>query len=183
MNVVCQGTGLQHVKPIWEEYTAADMMTTFQLNWVSHYGWPETIIHDQGSEFMGAEFQRKCAEHGVLTVPIDSKSPWQNGKTERAGDMFKKQRWDLDDECHITGAREFEEAISSCCDSRNRYCNRSGYSAHQRVFGSSLRLPGSLLSDDPIDRQMLAEDPFTEFSRSNDTVSYTHLTLPTKRIV
>ena len=32
-------------------------------------------------------------------------------------------------------------------------------SAHQRVFGSNLRLPGSLLSDDPIDRQLLTADP------------------------
>ena len=30
-----------------------------------------------------------------------------------------------------------------------------------------MRLPGSLLSDDPIDRQLLASDPYTEFARSN----------------
>ena len=53
-----------------------------------------------------------------------------------------------------------------CCDARNRYCNRSGFSAHQRVFGSSLRLPGSLLSDDPIDRQLLTADPYTNFHRA-----------------
>ena len=50
----------------------------------------------------------------------------------------------------------------------NRYCNRSGFSAHQRVFGSSLRLPGSLLSDDPIDRQLLTADPYTNFHRANE---------------
>ena len=37
-----------------------------------------------------------------------------------------------------------------------------------RVFGSSLRLPGSLLSDDPIDRQWLTADPHTDFQRTND---------------
>ena len=48
-------------------------------------------------------------------------------------------------------------------------CNRHGFfSAHQRVLGSSLRLPGSLLSDDPIDRQLLAADPYTDFQRTND---------------
>ena len=38
-----------------------------------------------------------------LTMPIDSQSPWQNGKTERAGQSFKHQLWDLDEECHIEG--------------------------------------------------------------------------------
>ena len=35
-------------------------------------------------------------------------------------------------------------------------------------FGSSLRLPGSLLSDDPIDRQLLTADPYTNFHRANE---------------
>ena len=58
--------------------------------------------------------------------------------------------------------------MAECCDARNRYCNRSGFSAHQRVIGSSLRLPGSLLSDDPIDRQLLTADPYTNFHRANE---------------
>ena len=36
------------------------------------------------------------------------------------------------------------------------------------MFGSSLRLPGSLLSDDPIDRQLLIADPYTNFHRANE---------------
>ena len=42
------------------------------------------------------------------------------------------------------------------------------FSAHQRVFGSSLLLPGRLLSHDPIDRQLLTADPYTDFQRTND---------------
>ena len=130
-----------------------------------HYGWPEIIVHDQGPEFMGNEFQNPAGAAGVLTMPIDSQSPWQNGKTNRAGQSFKHQLWDLDEECHTEGETEFEAAVAECCDARNRYCNRSGFSAHQRVFGSSLRLPGSLLSDDPIDRQVSTADPYTNFHR------------------
>ena len=36
------------------------------------------------------------------------------------------------------------------------------------VFGSSLRLLGSLLSDDPFDRQLLTADPYTNFHRANE---------------
>ena len=38
-------------------------------------------------------------------MPIDSQR--QNGKTERAGQSFKQQLWDLDEECHIEGETEF----------------------------------------------------------------------------
>ena len=155
LNVVCWGTRLQIVQPLWTSYTAKTVMKEFKIAWVKHFGWPEIIVHDQGPEFMGNEFHNPARPAGVLTMPIDSQSPWQNGKTERAGQSFKHQLWDLDEECHIEGETDFEAAVAECCDARNRYCNRSGFSAHQRVFGSSLRLPGSLLSDDPIDRQLL----------------------------
>ena len=56
---------------------------------------------------------------------------------------------------------EFKLALVSAVDSRNRHVNRSGYSAQQRVFGTALRLPGSLLSDDPLDRIAMREDPTT----------------------
>ena len=148
-------------------YDSAKAVKVLKQHWVKHHGWPEIVIHDQGPEFMGHDFQNAMAAQGILIVPIDSQSPWQNGKPKRAGASFKLQLWDMDEECHIEGQDEFEDACAECCDARNRYCNRSGYSAHQRVFGSSLRLPGSLLRDDPIDRQLLASDPYTEFARCN----------------
>ena len=48
--------------------------------WVKPYGWPKIIVHDQGPEFMGSDFQNLAGAAGVLTMPIDSQSPWQNGK-------------------------------------------------------------------------------------------------------
>ena len=36
------------------------------------------------------------------------------------------------------------------------------------MFGSGLRLPGSLLSDDPIDRQLLTADPYINCHRANE---------------
>ena len=123
-------------------------MKEFKIALVKHYGLLEIIIHDQGPEFMGNEFQNPAGASGVLTMPIDSQCPWEIGKTERAGQSFKHQLRDLDVECHFEGETEFEAAVAACCDRRNRYCNQSGFSAHERVFGSSLRLPGSLLSND-----------------------------------
>ena len=61
---------------------------------------------------------------------------------------------------------EFDKALTQSLDARNRYQNRSGFSAHQRVFGSALRLPGCLLSDDPVDGLAVNEDPTTDFHRT-----------------
>ena len=74
MKVVCWSTGLQIVQPLWTSYTAKTVMKEFEVAWVKHYGWPEIIVHDQGPEFMGSEFQNLAGAAGVLTMPIDSQS-------------------------------------------------------------------------------------------------------------
>ena len=71
LNVVCWGTGLQIVQPLWTNFTAKTVMKEFKIAWVKHYGWPEIIVHDQGPEFMGNEFQNPAGAAGVLTMPID----------------------------------------------------------------------------------------------------------------
>ena len=168
LHVVCWGTSLQIVDASCNGYTVHAVMSEIQAARVKHDGWPEILVHDQGPEFMGSAFQNPAGAAGVLTMPIDSQSPWQNGQTERACQFFKHQLWDMDEESHMEGRPEFEAAIVECCDTRNRYCNCSVFSAHQRDFGSSLRLPGSLLSDNPIDRQVLTAGPYSDFQRTND---------------
>ena len=69
-------------------------------------------------------------------------------------------------EVGIVTEDELDLALSCAVEARNRYINRSGFTAHQRVCGSSLRLPESLLSGDPIDRYAVAMDPSTEVLRS-----------------
>ena len=63
---------------------------------------------------MGTNFQIAMGMMGILTVPIDSQSFCQNGKTERAGDSLNKQRWDMGEEFHIAGRRDFEDAVLEC---------------------------------------------------------------------
>ena len=115
-------------------------MKEFRIVWVKHYGWPEIIVHDQGPEFMGNEFHNPTGAAGVLTMPVDSQSPWQNGKTERVGQSFKHQLSDLDEECHIEGEMEFEAAVVECCDARNRCWIGQVFVAHQRMFASCVYL-------------------------------------------
>ncbi|MEC8427241.1 MAG: transposase family protein, partial [Pseudomonadota bacterium] len=146
--------------------TSATVRDAFDKEWIRHYGCMEVLVTDQGPEFIGHEFTTYAGKQGVLHHFIDSQSPWQQGRTERAGGAAKDALRDVIAECGVVTQSELELAITSVVDSRNRYCNRSGFSPHQRVFGSSLRLPGSLLSDDPVDRCAVSMDPTTEFQRS-----------------
>ena len=150
------------------DHTLYSVMSEFKAVWGKYCAWSEILDHDQDPEFMWSEFQNPAGGADVLILSIDSQSPWQNDKKGRAGQSFKHQLWDMDEECHIEGRREFEATIAEWCAAKKRYCNRSGISAHQDVFGSSLRLSGSLLRDGPIDRQLLSADPNTDFQRIND---------------
>jgi hypothetical protein len=124
------------------------------------------VVTDQGPEFYGHEFATYLGENGTLHHFMDSQSPWQQGRTERAGESLKEDMRDILEECAIVLEDEFELVLSQALDARNRYVNRSGFSAHQRVFGSNFRLPGCLMSDDPVDRLAVAADPTTEFYRT-----------------
>eukprot|EP00973_Karenia_brevis_P003928 541946-Karenia_brevis.AAC.1 len=57
----------------------------FASVWVEHYGMPGLLITDQGGEFTGSELTTYIAEHAGLQRFIDAQSPWQQGRTERAG--------------------------------------------------------------------------------------------------
>ena len=77
LNVVFWGTGLQIIQALWNGCTAHALMSEFKAVGVKHYGWPEIQVHEQGPEFMRSEFQNPAGAAGVLTMPIDSQSPWK----------------------------------------------------------------------------------------------------------
>eukprot|EP00971_Amphidinium_carterae_P038141 749659-Amphidinium_carterae.5 len=46
------------------------------------------IVCDQGAEFQ-KEFGAAVNAHGTLLVAVNTRTPWENGKTERAGGLWK----------------------------------------------------------------------------------------------
>ena len=69
--------------------TAKSARDAFAKYWVRYFGFPELLVSDQGTEFTGAVFGNYVGEGGTLLHFIDSQSPWQNGRAERAGGSFK----------------------------------------------------------------------------------------------
>ena len=114
--------------------TASNVFHTFVRTWSRIFGMPEVIVVDPGTEFAG-EFAEMCSAYGATVLPTDARTPWQNGRTERAGKEWKKQFRLARSKEAPTSQAEHVALGEFCCSSRNRYNNRSGFSPMQRVFG------------------------------------------------
>ena len=145
-----------HVDDGTQAPTALGTRRRFAKFWVQPYGLPELIVVDQGPEFTGHEFREFWKQHGVLVHFTDSKSPWQNGPTERAGGIFKEILDKMVADLCITTEEEFLDIVPIAVAQRNARMSNCGFSPDQRCFGKSLRLPGHMLTEgDKIDPDLM----------------------------
>ena len=145
---------------------ANTVFVEFSRSWIAHYGPAALLVADQGREFIGHQFADALGQMGVPIYYTNARSPWENGRTERAGGIFKSR---LETTLHEIGATtdtEVRAAIYEVVVAHNRFYNRSGFTPYQRAFGTLPRLPGSLLSDDQIDKQLILEGGGDSMQRS-----------------
>jgi len=169
LNIICWGTSYQQVKIVEGDNakTAENVWNTIVDTWFRIFGCPDILVLDPGLEFEGY-FAEHAQAYGITILPTDRESPWQNGRTERAGGLWKTQLKIATRKFTPVDLPEWLALGSMCVQSRNRYFNRSGYSPMQRVFGTTQRLPGSLLSDDPIDPELLSTNPIADYQRAEE---------------
>ena len=67
--------------------------TLFGNEWLSRYSRPRIVVHDNGGEFVGYEFQELLDIYEILSVPTTVKTPRANNPVERLhlsiGDMLR----------------------------------------------------------------------------------------------
>ena len=165
LNCLCWGTGYQWVEPLPDK-KAETVTAALMTSWIGHYGTPKIIVADQGGEFAGKHFVDTLSDAGVIVHFVDVRSPWQNGRTEKAGGVFKDKLAAVIDEAGVVDGQEMRIAIAETVWTRNQHYDRSGYTPHQRVFGSTPRVPASLLTDDAIDTHMLLDGASDSWHRS-----------------
>jgi putative transposase len=66
-----------------ENKSAAHVGMLFENTWVARYPKPERCVHDNGGEFIGADFIRILAVCGIKDVPTTVKNPQANAICER----------------------------------------------------------------------------------------------------
>ena len=74
-------TNLLEIEPITTQ-TSAECARAFENGWLSHYPRPIRVVHDQGSEFMGAPFQDLLRRAGIKSVPTTAHNPQGNSIIE-----------------------------------------------------------------------------------------------------
>ncbi len=70
--------------------TPSTFTTTQQLRQLfSQFGIPETIVSDNGTQFLSAEFHEFCQVNGIHHIRVSPYHPSSNGLAERAVKVFK----------------------------------------------------------------------------------------------
>eukprot|EP00971_Amphidinium_carterae_P265984 5276297-Amphidinium_carterae.1 len=170
LNVVCYGTRFQQLYflPLESDVpTAEAALEALETGWFTVFGLPETILTDLGSEFKGV-FAQKCEEEGIIHLTINSKSPWEQGITERAGGVLKEQVRLAAEATEPTSSMEVRQLIRYCVIARNQHSDRSGYAPAQRVYGQLPTFPADMVSDAYLDQEVLALNTRQEQKRSAD---------------
>ena len=164
LNCLCWGTSLQWVETL-DNKTASEVTRAFMSSWVARYGAPRLVVADRGSEFTGSPFPEVLGENGILLHLISVRAPWENARTERAGGWFKSKLETVIDETSALNENDFQIAVAETVAAHNQHYDRSGFTPNQRVCGTSLRLPPSLLNDDFIRDEFRLQEPQTDFMK------------------
>ena len=132
LNMLDWGTCYQMVEraesknqEIWQALTST---------WFRTFGVPEVILTDPGREF-AAEFGRKAAASGIIIYQTAARAPWQQGRTERHGGLFKELMEKCRSDVVVTNKLELRSLMMEVEQSKNRYSNRSGFAPVQRQIG------------------------------------------------
>ena len=167
LNVLCWGTSYQQFRilPGDNSKSSANVWACFVDTWIRMFGHPNTLVVDPGLEFEGM-FAEQVQAHGITLLPTDARSPWQNGRTERAGGLVKRLFKIACRKHSPTSQQEFETLAGMCVAHKNNHYNRSGYTPHTRVFGRAMTMPTSILSDNAVDPLMLNDNPNEDFIKA-----------------
>ena len=76
------GTLLLEIVP-YHNRKAVSIANIFDQEWLCRYPRPARVIHDNGSEFIGAEFQEMLHSYDITPVPTTVKNPQANSVIER----------------------------------------------------------------------------------------------------
>ncbi|KAG7340303.1 integrase core domain containing protein [Nitzschia inconspicua] len=82
LTIVDMVTNLVEVVRI-DNKAAAHVAMHFENSWLAKYPRPLNVIHDQGGEFVGEDFQHRLRVHGIHSRPTTAKNPQANSVCER----------------------------------------------------------------------------------------------------
>ena len=63
--------------------SAMEVANIVEQTWLSRYPWPQEIVYDRGTEFMGDFANMVADDYGITKRPITGRNPQANAIIER----------------------------------------------------------------------------------------------------
>ena len=130
--------------------------------WIPLMGRPETLVADQGREFISHEFEEWCSSQSIFLYHIGVQCPWQNGVAERSGATLKAITGAIVRGHSIAGYDEMAMAVGEATSAYNSDINEEGVSPLQAVTGRQKPPVGDVLagvSPHLPEHQMVEDEP------------------------
>ena len=105
--------------------------------WISIFGAPTHILHDNGGEFVNETMRDMCEKFNIKVLTTSAESPWSNGVCERLNAILGAS---VDKIIYETNC-DPHTALAWAVSARNALSNNSGFSPNQLVFGFNPAFP------------------------------------------
>ena len=122
-------TNLLEIEPITTR-TSAECAHAFENRWLSHYPRPLPVIHDQGSEFMGAPFQDLLRRAGIKSVSTTACNLQGNSVVEA---VHKSVVQVLRTLVHVHNPRTVHQAKAVCDTALSTSMHATHCASHQAL--------------------------------------------------
>ena len=157
LTAIDTATGLAEINRI-NNRSAAHIALKFEQMWLARYPRPLRVVHDQGTEFTGANFQLHLHHLDIESVPITVKNPQANAICERmhktCGDQIRTLIRENPPENVETVLKLVDTVLAAAQRARCITINRTmGMTPGAMVFGRDMLLPIPVLTDFNLIRQ------------------------------
>ncbi|CAK0820984.1 unnamed protein product, partial [Prorocentrum cordatum] len=169
LNIVCRGTGHQVAIPLPSQH-GLQIRRHYRAFWKRVYGVPRMIVIDGEKGVSAGGFPEAAEGDGSEIKVTSATSPWQAGKTERAGGTWKETFYRTRQKFNTNNWEDFYELVDAVNVAMGESVRRGGFTPYQRIFGRPFRLPEKILEEGPprlstVSRAMNGD---TELARSID---------------
>jgi transposase InsO family protein len=116
---------------------APTMARVFWHQWVPHYGWPNSLITDQGQTFLSHLMRELCALGGTKKIQTTPYHPQTNGQVERYNRTLISMLGKLEPK----DKRDWKVVLPAMCHAYNSTKHSTtGFSPYYLMFGREPRL-------------------------------------------
>ena len=156
LHMIDVATNFQLAAPVFRTDAEA-LFESMQDFWFQWAGPCQQLVVDNMSPICSDQFATLAQGQNIHLRIIAAYAHWQNGKTERHGDIIQHmlEKFDIDNE--ISTDAEFRQALRLCCQAKNSLARAKGYTPEILVLGKSRKLPGGICEDIPDPAKYLAE--------------------------